>query len=417
MTRTFRSLALLLLLFRGSTTLAEAQPAPQPTAEPALERPGRYRLGPFYLTPRLRIGTIGLDTNVFYTAADRRVDLSASGGPGLEIVLPVRRQLRLRVDGGVGYVYFLRTTSQRRLTWDGAAHVEWEGVRTQLHLSGTQGRSFGRPSEDVDVRVATSSAELSGMLRRRLLGRTSIVLSGRAGRYETGRRDTFVGTDLYATMSRDFRVGGAALEQALTVKSRFVVEGEIERNDFLADDTRDSDRWRIAGGFRTDVTALVSGRALVGARWYRPRGAAAETPATYADLDATWHLTRRTRLRGTYNRDLAYTYLATAGRPTQLREDYSAGFEKELGRRFDVGFGARRTRARTHSAVRVRLPSGEVLESVRIDDVRTATAELGYRLGSALRVGARAGYSDRRSNIADFGIEGLLAGATVTLQP
>src|SRR5258706_16396034 len=53
-------------------------------------RLGRFHLGPLYVTPLLRLGTVGLDTNVFYTPTDRRADFSSSGGPGLRIVMPIK---------------------------------------------------------------------------------------------------------------------------------------------------------------------------------------------------------------------------------------------------------------------------------------------------------------------------------------
>ena len=76
---------------------------------------------PFYLTPYLHIGTLGVDTNVFYSATERQTDFTASGGPGLEIVRPFGRESRFVVDGGLDYLYFAKTESQRRLNGYGSA--------------------------------------------------------------------------------------------------------------------------------------------------------------------------------------------------------------------------------------------------------------------------------------------------------
>src|SRR5687767_4007485 len=85
---------LLVVAAVGARAQDTAAPTPTPAPE-ASPRPGRYRLGPLYLTPRLDLGPIGVDNNVFYTATDRRVDGHATGGPGLEVVLPFRRSLLL----------------------------------------------------------------------------------------------------------------------------------------------------------------------------------------------------------------------------------------------------------------------------------------------------------------------------------
>ena len=60
----------------GQEESTQAPPAPGP-------RPGMWRIGSFYLTPKFRIGSVGLDTNVLYTPTDRTTDVSANGGSGL----------------------------------------------------------------------------------------------------------------------------------------------------------------------------------------------------------------------------------------------------------------------------------------------------------------------------------------------
>src|SRR4249919_44191 len=99
--------------------------------EAGSERPGLFRLGALYLTPYLHIGTLGIDTNVFYTATARQADFTASGGPGLEIVRPFGSESRLRVDGGLDYLYFAKTDSQRRLNGYGSADLDLRGVKTR----------------------------------------------------------------------------------------------------------------------------------------------------------------------------------------------------------------------------------------------------------------------------------------------
>ena len=49
--------------------------------------------------------------------------------------------------------------------------------------------------------------------------------------------------------------------------------------------------------------------------------------------------------------------------------------------------------------------------------MREAGAELGYQFRSRVRMGVTAIYTERRSNIETFGIQGLLAGFTVTYDP
>src|SRR5262245_57008368 len=114
------------LLPQAAAARLQPPPIESPEATAAADRPGRCRLGPFYLTPRLRFGHIGLDTNVLYTSNDRQTDVNASGGPGLELVLPIRSRLRWIADGGTQYHYFVRTDSQRRLVSTASTALLWK---------------------------------------------------------------------------------------------------------------------------------------------------------------------------------------------------------------------------------------------------------------------------------------------------
>ena len=71
-------LALCLVVVGGSGAALgqETPPAGIPVGEPTPERPGLFRAGTFYLTPYIHIGSMGIDTNVFYTATDRQTDFT-----------------------------------------------------------------------------------------------------------------------------------------------------------------------------------------------------------------------------------------------------------------------------------------------------------------------------------------------------
>ena len=147
---------------------AQVPPPPWDAADAAPERPGLIRAGAFYFTPYLHIGTMGIDTNVFYTATDRQTDFSASGGPGLEVVRPFGKSSKLRLDGGLDYLYFARTESQRRLNGYGTAQLELDGIKTRLVVEERYASSFSRPSYEVNARVQQETEGTQGFLRRNL---------------------------------------------------------------------------------------------------------------------------------------------------------------------------------------------------------------------------------------------------------
>jgi hypothetical protein len=383
------------------------------------QRPGRFRLGPIYLTPRLRIGSIGLDTNVLYTSRDRRADITGSGGPQLEIVFPLKGDLRLLLDGGATYIYFVRTASERRLVGDGRARLEWPHSRTQAAIEASVLQTFARPSPEVDRRLDQRQETLRAELRFPLVSRFSLALAAATTRHEVEPGQEFLGIDLHRTLSRDTRTGLAALEYVFTVKTKLAFQGEVQRNEFVADPSRDGDLLRGTAGVYVNSNVFLSGHLVGGLRWHRDRsGTNADQQAPYADCLLTWHVSPRTHLGLGYARDLAYTALLPVdGQPTSHTETFTVQIDKDLRYNLDLRLLGRRATLRTDSAVRLTTPDGQAIAAIRSDVLHEGTADLGYRFRPRFRIGILAGYTDRESTIADLGVRGLLIGGTVLFTP
>jgi lysophospholipase L1-like esterase len=385
---------------------------------PASSRPGRFRLGPFYLTPRLRLGNVGVDTNVLYTPTDRRADVIASGGPGLEIVLPLGERVRFSVDGGTNYLYFVRTSSQRRLVSEAKAELKAKGVRTEITARAAYIETYGRPTLEVDRRVAQTDDRADLEIRRHLLGRFRLVLDGAAGRTRLDEDVTFLGTDLRRSLSRETVGGGASLEYALTPRTRFKLRAHGDSNHFLFDAERDGDLGLAAFGIETDATTLVSGYAEVGEEIHRWVQDGSRLSVVYASVDATWHPSRGIGLGGGYRRDLGYTVFEPAGGPPILyQEAWRVHATFEPIKRLDLRLTGSRLETRSDRPIRLELGPDEIAEQVRVDRTYEGGADLGYRVLPRLRLGVSAVYAQRRSTFADLGVHGLLLGGTVLFTP
>jgi hypothetical protein len=397
--------------------VAHAQ-EPGPTTPQETTRPGRFRLGPVYVTPYIHIGAIGLDTNVFYSATDRRTDATGSGGPGLRIVLPVRQSTQLLADGTLDYLYFLRTRSQRRLTGTARARAEWSSSRTRAGVEESYRRTYSRPSFEVDRRVLRESEATRAELKHRLFGRVSVLLEGMRTHVRAESADPFLGADLQRSLNQETQRGGGGFEYALTVKTSLAVHGDYQTDRFPLDSLREADSVRFVGGLRTDETALISGHALAGVRWFRPRQfQGQDRRLAVVDIDAMLNLSPKTRLGGSYVRDINYSAFTSSGGPPTLRAvAYGGRIEKDLVARLDLRLTARVTRLTTHHPIVLLLPGAQVVQ-VRDDTAREASADLGHHFRQHLRIGVAATLTDRRSTISHFGIRGLLVGATVTYSP
>jgi hypothetical protein len=403
----------------ATSGLARAQ-VPEGAGTPGLEeappeRPGLIRAGSFYLTPYLQIGSMGIDTNVFYTAVDRQTDFTASGGPGLEIVRPFGKKSRLRLDGGMDYLFFARTESQRKLNGYGSALVEVHGVKTRLAVEERYSTSFSRPNYEVNARVQQETEGTRGLLARRLGDRFEVALYGERRHTVTDSQD-YLGTDVGTTLTEDRYEAGGELRTALSVKTNLVAGGEQEWYRFPRAPERDGDSTLAYGGFRTDETALITGSALGGMRWFRLDSGGTRS-GVYVEVDAAWNVSPKTKIGGRFTQDLSYSVFATTGdTPTNEMQWAEVYLDKMLSRTIYLRLFARAAWLDSDGEITLGLPDG-LETALRRDRVREAGAEIGYQFRPRVRIGLTATYSERRSTFETFGVEGLLAGLTVKYNP
>ncbi len=402
-------------------THTEAQepipPAAPPTVAP--DRPGLFHWGPFWVTPRFRLGNIGLDTNVFYTSTDRQTDFYASGGPGLGIVLPLRAA-RLLLDANVGYNYFARTKSQRRWTDGAKARFEVGRGRARAGIEENYTRTFERPNFEVDRRISTENWTTRADFTLDFTQRTEIRAEASRQQVDIPRGQDFFGTDLGKTLSRDVNRAILGLLYHVTPKTSLVLEGDYQQDRFRYQVDRDADSNRIYGGFEVRSQTRLSGRAMGGVRLFRPKNAAqwSDRNGPYVDVNLVYRFSPHTALTATYLRDLQFSAFEPKGStPTVDREDYGGRFEKGFLGRGSLWLYGNISRFVTDGAVTVIDGEGNVVTAVRVDKAWQAGADLGYYLRPKLRIGVAATYTKRRSTFDDFGLKGLLVGGTVTYNP
>ena len=82
------------------------------------------------------------------------------------------------IDGGLDYIYFAKTESQRRLNGYGKALLDVRGVKTRLVIEERYERTFSRPNYEVNDRVEQETEGTEGLLRRDLGDRMRLALFG-----------------------------------------------------------------------------------------------------------------------------------------------------------------------------------------------------------------------------------------------
>jgi len=434
-----------LVVLLAATLHGQDAPAPPPQEPPAstpeepaapvaeAERPGRFRVGALYLTPYIRIDSIGFDSNVLYTPTERQPDFSISGGPGLEVALPIRQASRLTLDGGLSYLYYAQTESQRRLNGYAKARLAYDPFEyappsteaideyrppRRAWIEESYEDTNSRINLELDERVPRILEGTSAELLLPLFGRLAIQANGLREHSEVKEEARYLGNDLQRTLNKNRYLVGGALRYSVTIKTTLVAQGEQEFHRYEVDPDRDGDIARLMGGIETDTTALISGHALAGVGRFRPTDGGPDRDSTEVDVDATINFTPRTRLGGVYRQGLTLSVLSTpADEPTVFTRVGEVRLEKDLWDRFDLQLYGRLTHLTTDGPVAILQPDGTLVIEERDDRSRQAGLNFGYTFRPDVRVGVDVSYTTRESNFEYFGVEGLIVGLTVNYVP
>lgn len=378
-----------------------------------------FHAGPFRIAPYIRLGQIALDTNVYYTPEDRKTDLTASGGPGLRVELPIGR-VNLYGDGSVNYYWFARTKEERRFGGAAGGGLDWSANAFRLGLSRFFVRSYERPSIEVDRRILLndwrSQATLDVDFSHRFRGETSFWISNR----ETAGETLFLGSDLSGNLTEDRYTADLRLKLGLTGKTDFVLLGDQEWSRFPRQRSRNVDSNRLGGGFALESQTRLSGSVIGGVRLFRPRvpeaaGRSFKRPFVDADIGISG---QKTRLAASFSLDTSYSAFSSTqtSLPTVDTQQARVFLSRRFGRLIEIDLSGGLTTLKNKAPVVVRRQGQEDVV-IRDDQFYSASFDLGFRIRERLRLGLVATYNERQSNFADFGIDGLLLGASLRFNP
>jgi len=329
-------------------------------------------------------------------------------------VRPFGRESRIRLDGGLDYLYFAKTDSQRKLNGYGTAQLDLVGVKTRLFVEEHYQTFYGRPSFEVNERVQHETEGTRGFLRRNLGDRYALALLGERERTTTDSQN-YLGTDLGDTLTEDTYRAGGELRIALSVKTQLVVgvsrSGIATRGCRSATATRRR-RTGVSARTRPPSSSGRRSRATSGSDWTRGRAQRPlrERRRGLEDLfqdQAGCAVRARHRLLGLCDDGTDAHY---------LNETAEVYLDKVLVSNLYFRLFGRIATLASDGAITIVTPDG-IETAVRDDRVREAGAEFGYQFRTRVRIGVTATYTTRESPFETFGVEGLLAGLTVQYNP
>jgi hypothetical protein len=384
------------------------------------KRPGRFRVGPIYLTPKLQLKNAGVDTNVFNQRTDEIADTSVVLSPTVLAAWPIGRRLRLTGESHVDLNYFRRQSSERSTDFGGEGRAEVDVSRFTFFGAGGGGQSRQRFSIDVDQRVLRHERWASTGVTIAATRRVSATIFGTGHVYEYG---SFLvrGVNIKENLDRNDLTGTAQIRYVLSRRTTLVGSADAIEDRFLQQPraiSRVSRSYRYLGGFEFGEKALIRGKLLAGIREFPAspsapsyRGPALATSLTLpllhyglgtilAERDIYFAFTPTTRLGGDRSRN---TYVST-----RFSGEAAVVLPFALFGRANFGF----------EEAKYLLPY--LVEGAfdrRVDHLWTAGASVLRSFRAGIRIGGTVQWGRRVSSFPAFSYEGLRYGVQAELVP
>lgn len=399
------TLTVFLVVLSPPAAFAEGQA--EPPADPRAD--ARVHLGPFYLTPSLRVEELGVDTNVF-NDAEQQQDFTFTVAPHAELRIPFGRRALITTLASTDLVYYHRFASERSLNPDVSVRGDLFLNRLTLFAEPSYVNSRQRMNYELDARARRDERAATVGAQLRISSKSGVEVAARGVRIRFDADATVNGTSLRETLNRESRQVSLTMRHAVTPFTTLVLRADAESNRFEVAPLRDSDTVRVTPGVVFNPRALISGSAFVGVRRFETltedledfTGVVASATLAYTPGGAT-------RVSVTVDRDVTYSYEPL--QPYFVVDGYGLTVRRHIVGKVDVTAGAQRY---TYSYRDLLLPGAQSGDRGRVDITRVWSAEVGYRLGQSARVGFGAVYRERQSNSARFkDYEGLRFATTI----
>jgi hypothetical protein len=382
-------------------------------------RPGRYKLGPLYLTPRFELKNAGVDTNVLYTQTDRVGDTSIIFGPALQTALPVGHRLRLTSESALDINYYRRRGSERSVDFSAQGRAELDIGPLTFSGGGGGGETRQRFTLEMNNRVRRQESWGTLGLRFRATARVSMALiaSSRVHRFEN---DLVNGVNLREAFDCDSRVLTAEGRYALTRQTTFLTSAEVIADLFLAQREsapRSNRSYRYLAGFELGQRAFMSGKVLVGRRVFAGSAGVPAYRGPALTIATQMPLMRFGRLTSTFDRDVRYALVSALTREDRLRNIFvHTTWREEAAIELPFDLMLRGTYGFESLRFLLPYPTGARQER-RVDHARILGGSVLRRIARGVRLGVRLHWTERLSTLPGWSYDGWLYGLQAEITP
>jgi hypothetical protein len=388
-------------------------------AERERKRPGRFRVGPVYFTPRLQLKNAGVDTNVFNQRTDEIPDTSVILSPTLLAALPVGRRLRLTGEGHVDFNYFRQQSSERSTDFGGEGRAELDVGPFTFFGGGGGSESRQRFSIEIDQRVLRQERWGTAGIRATPTTRLSLSVSGTTRVYEFESR-LVGGVNIKERLDRNELTGTAQLRYAVTPRTAIVASVYAIEDRFLRqpqEASRVSRSYRYLGGLEFSEKALIRGKVLAGVREFPASGSTPRYQGPALAVSASVPLLQYGLLTAIAERDVFYALTPVAVASDRFRNSYvSTRLAGEAIVNLPFSLFGRGNFGLEQAKYLLPYPTGNGF-APRMDHLWTAGASLLRAFRTGVRVGGTVQWGRRVSSFPIYSYQGLRYGVQAEIVP
>lgn len=368
---------------------AAAQTYPEP---PAPEENARIQMGPVAVRPTFILRDVGVDSNVFNENGHPQEDFSATTGAKVDLGLRVNRVVA-SLASTFEYIYFQEFRSERGSNRASNGRVDFLLGRFRPYAIGSIADSHERPNAEIDARAHRRETRYGAGAGLLLFAHTSITGGYRRSAATYSDDEVFNGVALADALNVETETITGGVELELTPLTSISFDLEHIKDRFTRSPNRDADTRRYGATVTFQPAALISGRASVAYRDFKPlspdvpenSGVAASVALAYAFRD-------QMRVALNLDHDLRYSfadvtpyYLATAARLT-LTQRIHGPVDVQV-----VGGGDRLQYE----------PRADSSGSGRADTQRLLGGGIGYRFSDNSRVSVNIEHTRRSSPVEE----------------
>src|SRR5262245_19134400 len=252
-----RNVLVIAVMSAALPALADAQTSSAQAIDEA-RQDARMHLGPLYVTPSVSVKELGVDTNVFNQAGDRKSDFTFTITPKAQLWLPFARRALFTNTAASDLVWYAKYGSERSM--DPQVSTRGEVYLRRITLFGENAylNTRQRPNFEIDLRSRHLENDSAAGADVRLTPKFSVEVAALRGVTRYDADAFFDGASLRQTLNRDTSGMRGVVRQHITPLTTLALKYERLQDRFAYSPARDADSYRLMPGVEFKSRALIN---------------------------------------------------------------------------------------------------------------------------------------------------------------